>query len=320
MELSCALAPSAATPDHVEAAEALGYRRAWIYDSPALYADLWATMARAAERTERIGLASGVLIPSLRHPMVTAAAVATLEELAPGRITMGVGSGFTGRFALGHKPNPWRFVAEYVRAVQGLLRGEEVLWEGATIAMLHPPGFAPQRPVEVPTVLGVGGPKGEEVARELADGIIVAGGALPGWDWCARLTFGTVLRRGEAIDAPRVREAAGHGAAVAFHALYERGADLSRLPGGKRWEHAIDEILESRRHLETHAGHLVRLNRFDEQVITPELISALTFTGTVDHLREQLDGFATGGVTEIVYQPAGPDIPGELEAFAQLVD
>jgi 5,10-methylenetetrahydromethanopterin reductase len=319
MELSCAFACSLSTPDHVAAAEGLGYRRAWFYDSPALYADVWVTMARAAERTERIGLASGVLIPSLRHPMVTAAAVASVEALAPGRVVMGVGSGFTGRYALGQRPNPWALVAEYVRAVQGLLAGDEVLWDGAVVTMLHPDGFGAARPLRVPTVLGVGGPKGEEVARELADGVIVAGPPLPGWDWCARLTFGTVLRDGEQIDSPRVRTAAGHGAAVAFHALYERGLDLSRLPGGARWQAGIEQVIEDRRHLETHRGHLVHLNDHDEAVIGPEHISALTFTGTVDHLRQQLDGLAAAGVTEVVYQPAGPDIVGELEAFSRLV-
>jgi 5,10-methylenetetrahydromethanopterin reductase len=319
VELSCALAPSLVTPDHVVVAEDLGYRRAWVYDSPALYADLWATLARSAERTSRIGLASGVLIPSLRHPVVTAAAVTTIEGLAPGRFTMGVGSGFTGAFALGQRPNRWSFVAEYVRAVQALLRGEETLWEGATVGLLHPDGFGAPRPVQVPTVLGTGGPKGEEVARELADGVIVTSHGLPGWEWCARLTFGTVLRPDETLDSPRVRAAAGHGAAVAYHALYERGLDLSRLPGGDRWQAAVEGVLEHRRHLETHAAHLVGLNRLDEPVVTGELIGALTFTGTEEHLREQLDGLAASGISEIVFQPAGPDIPGELAAFAGLL-
>lgn len=318
MELSCAFATSTATPDHVVAAEALGYRRAWLYDSPALYTDVWATMALAAVRTSRIGLASGVLIPSLRHPMATAAAVATLEELAPGRVTMGVGSGFTGRFALGQRPNTWASVAEYVRTVQALLRGDEVVWEGATIAMLHPEGFGARRPLAVPTVIGVGGPKGEEVAREVADGVIVTAPSHPGWDWCARLTFGTVLRPGEDLASPRVRAAAGPGAAVAYHALYERGDDLARLPGGDRWRRHVEGTIEHRRHLETHAGHLVHLNPHDDDVLTPEVIGALTFTGTPDHLRHQLDSFAAGGITEIVFQPAGPDIVDELTAFAGL--
>ncbi|HEY5153579.1 MAG TPA: LLM class flavin-dependent oxidoreductase, partial [Acidimicrobiales bacterium] len=85
MDISCGFAPSAAAPDLVAVAEELGYARAWMYDSPALYGDVWVALTRAAERTSRIGLGPGVLVPSLRHVMVTAAATAGLAELAPGR-------------------------------------------------------------------------------------------------------------------------------------------------------------------------------------------------------------------------------------------
>jgi 5,10-methylenetetrahydromethanopterin reductase len=44
-------------------------------------------------------------------------------------------------------------------------------------------------------------------------------------------------------------------------------------------------------------------------------IPKTTFTGTVSHLRDRLEAVAEAGITEIVYQPAGSDIPGELEAF-----
>jgi 5,10-methylenetetrahydromethanopterin reductase len=105
LDLSCAFATSMATPDHVVLAEELGYGRAWLYDSPALYPDVWVQLCRAAERTSRIGLGPGVLIPSLRHPMTTAAAIATLVELAGAdRVAIGVGSGFTGRCTVGKKP------------------------------------------------------------------------------------------------------------------------------------------------------------------------------------------------------------------------
>ena len=93
--LSAAFATSMATPEHVQIAEELGYERAWLYDSPALYPDVWATLARAAERTERIGLGPAVLVPSLRHPIVNAAAIATLDALAPGRVAVALGAGFT---------------------------------------------------------------------------------------------------------------------------------------------------------------------------------------------------------------------------------
>src|SRR4051812_5807656 len=115
MQISCAFATSPETPEHIVLAEQLGFERAWCYDSPALYPDVWVTLARAAERTQRIGLGPGVLIPSLRHVMVNAAAAATLVQLAPGRVAIAVGSGFTGRLTMGQRPLRWRFVAAYIR-------------------------------------------------------------------------------------------------------------------------------------------------------------------------------------------------------------
>ena len=86
MDFSCGLHPDDRSPELAVLAESLGYRRVWVYDSPALGADVWVTLARIAERTSRIGLGPGVLVPSLRHVMVTAAALATVEAIAPGRV------------------------------------------------------------------------------------------------------------------------------------------------------------------------------------------------------------------------------------------
>src|ERR1700752_4741660 len=104
MEISCAFAPSSDTPVHAELAEALGYERVWLYDSPAIVADVWMVLSRGAERTSRIGVGPGVLFPSLRPPMVNAAAIAVLVEQAPGRVAVAIGSGFTGRLTLGKPP------------------------------------------------------------------------------------------------------------------------------------------------------------------------------------------------------------------------
>ena len=49
-------------------------------------------------------------------------------------------------FVLGQRPMRWADVRLYVEALRGLLRGEDVEWEGAVIRMAHPPGFAPERP------------------------------------------------------------------------------------------------------------------------------------------------------------------------------
>src|SRR5436305_6364968 len=154
MDVSAAFPPGAKTPDHIALAEELGFRRAWVYDSPALYSDVWVTLGRAADRTSRIGLGTGVLIPSLRHVMVTAASIAGLEAIAPGRTVVGIGSGFTGRMTLGKRPNRCVFVADDLRALRALLRGDQVEWDGAVIQMIHPQGFAADRPIEVPVLVG----------------------------------------------------------------------------------------------------------------------------------------------------------------------
>ena len=101
LHISCAFAPAVSTPGHIALAEKLGYERAWCYDSPALYPDVWMVLAVAADRTSRIGLGPAVLIPSLRHPMVNAAAIAGLAELAPGRVAAAIGAGFSGRYTIG---------------------------------------------------------------------------------------------------------------------------------------------------------------------------------------------------------------------------
>ena len=46
------------------------------------------------------------------------------------------------------------------------------------------------------------------------------------------------------------------------------------------------------------------------------LASSTALTGPAEQIAEEIAGFATLGVTEIVYQPAGSDIERELNAFA----
>src|SRR5258705_9843546 len=153
LRLSCTFATSMSTPDHVVLAESLGYERAWLYDSPALYPDVWVALARVAEHTDRIGLGPAVLVPSLRHVLTQAAAIATLEQLAPGRAVAAIGTGFTGRMAMGQKALSWAYTRRYIEQLRGLLRGEQVEVDGAVVQMLHGDGFAPTRPISTPIVV-----------------------------------------------------------------------------------------------------------------------------------------------------------------------
>ena len=317
MDISCGFAPSAAAPDLVAAAEQLGYRRAWMYDSPALYGDVWVSLTRAAERTSTIGLGPGVLVPSLRHVMVTAAATAGLVELAPGRVALGVGTGFTGRLVLGQPAMRWSEVEAYVSALRGLLAGEAVEWDGARIQMIHPDGFGAPRPLEVPILLSAMGPRGLQVAHRIGDGIMSVSAPQAGFEWSTVVVYGTVLDDGEDAGSPRAVAAAGPGASVLYHALWEQGM-AEALPGGDVWRGRIEEFDEAERHLRVHERHLVGINEWDRDVVTAETILALTLTGTEAELQSRLDTMAAQGATEIAFQPGGEDPVGELTRFARM--
>src|SRR3954464_4972950 len=210
MDISCAFPTTLDSPDQVALAEELGYERAWLYDTPQQSPDVWMTLALAAQRTERIGLGPGVLVPSLRHPMVNAAGTATLAALAPGRVAVAFGTGFTERRAMGYGAVKWSFMDAYIRAYRGLLRGETVEWEGARMRMLHPPGYGAPRPVEVPVIIGALGPKGAAVARELADGLFITLQVpefAKEFPRVSYLFWGTVLDEGEDPGSERVRAA-----------------------------------------------------------------------------------------------------------------
>ena len=317
--ISAALPPTPQSVGLAVRAEELGYDRVWLYDTPALQLDVWMSLALVAQATSRVGIGPAVLIPSLRHPLTTASAIATLESLAAGRTAYAIGSGFTGRRALGQKPMKWPDVVTYVRQVRALLAGESVAVDGAQVAMIHAPGQAPARPIEVPWLIGAGGPRGLAAARELDAGVFTTQPA-NGFSWSALLAFGTVLDDGEDPDSPRVLEAAGPGAAVAYHALYEQHSPVLRsLPGADAWIGAIEVVPEETRHLAIHRGHLTVLNDIDRLMMTGSLAIGISRSGTAAQMRERVAAAAADGTTEFVFQPAGPDPMRELEAFIAAV-
>ncbi|MQA12072.1 MAG: LLM class flavin-dependent oxidoreductase [Pseudonocardiaceae bacterium] len=323
MEIACAFPTALDSPDNIALAERLGYTRAWVYDTPQQSPDVWMTLALAAQRTERIGLGPGVLVPSLRHPMTNAAATATLAALAPGRVSVAFGTGFTGRRAMGYRAISWSYMDSYLRAYRGLLRGEVVEWEGKQMRMLHPGGHAPARPVDVPILISALGPKGHKVASQLGDGLY-ATLQLPEfmseYSWVPYLAWGTVLDEGEAQNSEHARTAGGPGWALAYHGAYEFGGPdaVRELPGGPEWMDVVDKTPSERRHLAVHAGHCVELNEADQAAWDAgghSILRDVTISGTREQVRRNLDDLASHGVTEIVFQPCGPDIRAELERF-----
>jgi len=321
MQISCAFPTTLDSPGQVALAEELGYERAWLYDTPQQSPDVWMTLALAAERTERIGLGPGVLVPTLRHPMVNAAATAALEAMAPGRVAVAFGTGFTGRRAMGYGPISWAYMERYIAAYQRLLRGETIDWEGARMRMLHPDLSAAPRPLDIPILIGATGPKGRRIAHQLGHGIFAASQLDPAAGEVPAVSFlflGTV-RTDDEVRSDRDRRATtGPGFALVYHSLYEFGGRdaVAPLPGGSEWLAVIDKTPERERHLAVHTTHLISMNDADHAAWDAggaAIADQLIISGTANEVRNRLDELAAQGVTEFVYQPAGPDIPRELE-------
>jgi len=325
MRISVAFPPIPETPDHIALAEKLGYETAWVYDTPALQLDVWMVLALAAMCTERIKLGPGVLIPSLRHPMVTASAIATLVDLVgEERVVIGAGTGFTGRRAMGQKPLKWSEFPRMIDQIQALLKGETVVFDGKPISMLHWAGQAPQRPIEVPWILGVNGPRGLATAGEMGCGVFTSR-PRPDADYggltdVVLLTSGTVMEPDETVDSERVIETAGPWVSVAYHAFLEqKDGRLEMLPNADEFVKLVEQVPQDERHLHVHSGHLTNLNAIDREVVVGDSMFLSPFTLHAPDVRERIEDMENQGVTEIAFQPMG-DIEREIRAFAQAAD
>jgi 5,10-methylenetetrahydromethanopterin reductase len=103
---------------------------------------------------------------------------------------------------------------------------------------------------------------------------------------------------------------------VMLHGAYEHNLLPEEQLRG--WLVAYADVAEDRRHLAMHYGHLVHLNPHDAPHVSGDLLTQFGLALTAEGWQQRLAEFREGGVTEIAFQPAGPDIPRELESFAQL--
>jgi 5,10-methylenetetrahydromethanopterin reductase len=326
VKLSVAMPPGPRALEYAHLARELGYDRFWLYDSPALYEDVWICLARIAEHVD-IDLGTAVLVPSSRHVMTTASAIATLESIAPGRLACAFGTGATARWLLDHRPLPWADVRRYVEQVRVLLEGGVATVDGRRCQMVHHPDWAVARPIDVPLLVAVAGPKGTKIAQELhADGVIAGVIGVTDTDtdipWRVLMTPGTVLDAGEPATGRRVRAAIGPWYVVQYHGLWELDPSAVRdLPGGAEWLAAVEaERSADELHLAVHEGHITSLMPRDDAILDAagDALAEIGFVGTSERVRERAEASATNGTTEVMYTPCG-DIGRELRTFAEAV-
>lgn len=326
MQLSVAMPPGPRAVEYAQLAQELGYDRFWLYDSAALYDDIWIWLARVAEHTD-IDIGTAVLVPNLRHVMTTASAIATIEGLAPGRLACGFGTGATARWLLNKKALSWATTRRYLEQLRGLLRGEVVEIDGERCQMVHHPDWAVARPIDTPLLVSALGPKGLEQVKEMhaadvIDGFIAMADADIDIPWHVRMTSGTVLDPGETMASERVQDALGPWYVVRYHGVWQAFPDaVGGMPRGEEWLAGIAaERPEGERHLVVHEGHVTDVMARDRDVLAAagDALATTGWVGTAGEIRALAAAAEAAGTTDLMYTPAG-DIPREMRAFAAAV-
>ena len=120
----------------VQLAEELGYDSVWLTDSQLVMPELYTKLAACAVNTKRITLGPGVTNTRTRHPTVTASALATLADLAPGRVAAAISVGGSSHFSLGWKPDRLADFRRNFELIQGLLQGGAVSSDGRELKLV----------------------------------------------------------------------------------------------------------------------------------------------------------------------------------------
>jgi alkanesulfonate monooxygenase SsuD/methylene tetrahydromethanopterin reductase-like flavin-dependent oxidoreductase (luciferase family) len=117
--------------EKVRLVEELGYDSVWLAEAPLHTPELYTLMTTALHNTSRITVGSGVTTVVTRHTSITAAALATLAELFPGRVGARFGLGGTSVTAVGVRPSRLAEFQQGMHEVAALLRGETVNMNGS---------------------------------------------------------------------------------------------------------------------------------------------------------------------------------------------
>ncbi len=347
MEFGVAFTSRIGDYDLVALAESLGFDQAWFFDSQMIYSDVYATMALAARETRRIRLATGVAVPTTRMAPVIAHSIASIAQIAPGRVELGVGNGNTARLTMGLRPVPLGRMKKEIRVIQALLRGEEVLHEcegeSHLIRLLHREHGFVNLDHPIPLTLSAFGPKTLEFCGAECDAhlswnltpealaanreVIERAASAAGRDAASIPTKGifplAILRPGETSASPRVLASLGPFITNLLHVLCEWDDKL--LPGDPRIaEHvksyrAYEQSLPAaRRHLTLHEGHLVYTRPEERDYLVPEIAEIAAMVGDPDQVIARIRALEAAGLTHFAFQVTDDPV-GQMRTFAETV-
>ena len=311
---------------YVRYAEERGFEAVWQAESR-LVREATVPMAAFAATTDRIKVGSGVVNAWTRNVGLLAATFVTLDDLAPGRVMLGIGAWWeplASKVGV-HRRKPLRAMREVVQTVRRLMAMERVTFHGEfvnvtdiEIDIVH----GDRSPRDVPIYIGATGMKMMELAGEIGDGVLLNYLVGPRYNATAleHLAIGAarVGRTVEDVDRPqlvvcsldqdrdlaldRARELVTQYLGQQPHIGKASGVDQSLLDEiGKvlTWPASEDEIHRAMK------------------LVPDEVVQMITASGTPDECRAKVREYVEAGCTCPILYPLGDDVHAMIDAFAE---
>lgn len=155
-------------------AERLGYDSIWITDH-FNNRNVYVSLTVIANYTDRIKLGPGVTNPYLVHPTMTAQSVASLNEVAPGRVICGIGAGdkTTLEMVGVEMKAPLRTVREAVEIIRRQIARDKGNYAGKVFSTTAGARFNFKSNQNIPIYIGAQGPKMLQLAGTIGDGALI---------------------------------------------------------------------------------------------------------------------------------------------------
>ena len=296
--------------------ESTGLGTLW-YADERFYYETYTGLGAVATATSRIRLGPGVSDPYTRHPAITAAAMASLDELSGGRAVLGYAAGASGFESLGiTATRPAATLREAIDIIRRLWRGERVTSDGPEIRIHDGYLKIPARELEI--YLAADGPHVLRLAGAVADAAVTGHCASPkilaprlaeiarGAREAKRTTRPKIVARLD-VSIARDRATALQVAKVRIgRYLWARYPNIAYLP-----QHELELPAELDRRLKA-AGPFRRTHELDYfrpfvDAIPDDFVAPLVLVGTPADVAEQLRTMFASGVDEVMAYPISAD-------------
>jgi 5,10-methylenetetrahydromethanopterin reductase len=306
-------------------AEAKGFAAVWQAESR-LVREATVPMASFLAVTERITVGSGVVNNWTRNPALLASTFATLDDLAPGRVILGIGAWWDplARKVGIDRRRPLTAMRETVEAVRALLHDESVTYHGDFV---HLDGVEldyvhqTRQPKPVPIYIGATGMQMMELTGEIADGVVLNYLVSPAYNDSAleHLAAGAARagRTVDDLDRPQLvvcsldddRDRALDSARLLVTQYLGQQPHIMRASGVP--ESLLDEIGQVLTWPATHEQVVVA-----SKLVPDEVVQMITAAGTIDECRAKVAEYCARGCTCPILYPLGDDVHAIIDAFA----